>query len=224
MPGIADNALVKAAALIERLGEFAPEPRLEPETEALLDAVTGACRRPRRGRSTLARAVDPVAAEFVEPLLGMTVSPTMIDASHEAERHPGALRGDRRLPAAARADAGGGRGESCASWLGEGDYELEWHRRPRRHALADGTPLWVGDRAIRGRDSSRARGRADLPRGVHGQPLAAGGVRNGRVRVLPDADDGPAARGAARPLGGRADRGSTTSSSASSSCATRPGR
>src|SRR5918911_1306320 len=34
MPGIADNALVKAARLIERLGEFADEPRLGPETEA----------------------------------------------------------------------------------------------------------------------------------------------------------------------------------------------
>ncbi len=32
MPGIAYNALVKAASLIERLGSFAPEPRLTPET------------------------------------------------------------------------------------------------------------------------------------------------------------------------------------------------
>src|SRR6188474_2266315 len=31
MPGIADNALVKAAALVERLGAYRPEPRAEPE-------------------------------------------------------------------------------------------------------------------------------------------------------------------------------------------------
>src|SRR5207248_5774646 len=36
MPGIADNALVKAARLIERLGECEPEPRLTPATEGLL--------------------------------------------------------------------------------------------------------------------------------------------------------------------------------------------
>jgi len=41
MPGIADNALVKAARLIERLGEFAPEPRVEPEVAAFMEAVTG---------------------------------------------------------------------------------------------------------------------------------------------------------------------------------------
>ena len=43
------------------------------------------CRR-RTRRSPLARAIDPVAAEMVEPLLGMTVAPTMIEASREAER------------------------------------------------------------------------------------------------------------------------------------------
>src|SRR3954464_5887319 len=36
MPGIADNALVKAAALIERLAAFTPESRIEPEVDAFL--------------------------------------------------------------------------------------------------------------------------------------------------------------------------------------------
>ena len=39
MPGIADNALVKAARLIERLGAFAAEPVLTPETEGFLAAL-----------------------------------------------------------------------------------------------------------------------------------------------------------------------------------------
>ena len=39
MPGIADNALVKAAALIERLAEHRPEPVLGPEVAAFLEAV-----------------------------------------------------------------------------------------------------------------------------------------------------------------------------------------
>ena len=36
MPAIADNALVKAARLIDRLAAFRPQPSLGPETEAFL--------------------------------------------------------------------------------------------------------------------------------------------------------------------------------------------
>src|ERR1700682_343826 len=41
LPSIADNALVKAARLIERLAELSPEPRLTTETEAFLETVCG---------------------------------------------------------------------------------------------------------------------------------------------------------------------------------------
>src|SRR5205823_6388431 len=41
MPGIADNALVKATELIQKLAAFTPEPRLEPEVAALFEAVVG---------------------------------------------------------------------------------------------------------------------------------------------------------------------------------------
>ena len=49
MPGIADNALVKAATLIVRLGELRPEPRLEPEVAAFLHLLTGREVERRRG-------------------------------------------------------------------------------------------------------------------------------------------------------------------------------
>ena len=50
-PAIADNALVKAAPLIELLGRFQDTPELGPEVEAFLRAVTrrGAGSGPRRG-------------------------------------------------------------------------------------------------------------------------------------------------------------------------------
>src|SRR5207248_2592752 len=41
MPGIADNALVKAAPLITKLGEHVPDQQLMPEVTALLKTVTG---------------------------------------------------------------------------------------------------------------------------------------------------------------------------------------
>src|ERR671935_2326788 len=41
MPSIADNALVKAAPLVERLGTYKPERRLIPEVAAMVSPVTG---------------------------------------------------------------------------------------------------------------------------------------------------------------------------------------
>src|SRR5438046_4414322 len=41
MPGIADNALVKAAPLITKLGEYVPDRQLTPEVTALLETVIG---------------------------------------------------------------------------------------------------------------------------------------------------------------------------------------
>src|SRR3954447_4361901 len=81
MPGIADNALVKAAPFIQALGAYTPEQKLIPEVEALLETVTG--ERPSSPDDALerARAVAPLLAERVEPLLSMTLSPTMVSAS-----------------------------------------------------------------------------------------------------------------------------------------------
>ncbi len=73
MPGIADNALVKAAPLIERLGAFEPEPRARtPETEALSSRrVTGGeVPAPGRGARGARARLDLLAGELVEPLLG----------------------------------------------------------------------------------------------------------------------------------------------------------
>jgi acetylornithine deacetylase/succinyl-diaminopimelate desuccinylase-like protein len=82
MPAIADNALVKAAQLIERLVSFRPEPQVQQEVEAFLRAVVGDV--PSAGAVLeRARSVDPIVAELVAPLLALTLSPTMISASEK---------------------------------------------------------------------------------------------------------------------------------------------
>jgi acetylornithine deacetylase/succinyl-diaminopimelate desuccinylase-like protein len=81
MPGIADNALVKAAPLITALGEYVPEQQLTPEVEALIQAVTGERPSSPQGALEQARAIGEFFAEMVEPLLALTLSPTMISAS-----------------------------------------------------------------------------------------------------------------------------------------------
>ncbi len=203
MPGIADNALVKAARLIERLGEFSPEPRLEPEVIALFDAVTGEPPTDAGQVVALARAVDPVAGELVEPLVGMTVSPTMIKASQTRNVIPALCEVTvdcRLLPGQTQAEADA----VVRELLGEGDYELEWIEGFRRHPVADGGPALGRDRLVGRRHGAGSRGRADLPGGIHGQPLAAASVRDRCLRVLPDAVHGSPGRDAARAFGRRA--------------------
>jgi acetylornithine deacetylase/succinyl-diaminopimelate desuccinylase-like protein len=124
MPAIADNALVSAAGLIERLASFRPEPRLIPEVEALFRLLTGEV--PAAENALVrARELGRPVEETVEPLLGMTLAPTMIHASDWDNVIPGVceLTVDcRLLPGQSLAEAE----ETIRSALGRGRYELEW--------------------------------------------------------------------------------------------------
>jgi acetylornithine deacetylase/succinyl-diaminopimelate desuccinylase-like protein len=140
MPGIADNALVKAARLIERLGAFTPAPVLIPESEGFLDAASDDVPTPEQALER-ARSIDPLAAEMIEPLLGMTVAPTMVSASQKRNVIPG--RCDvtvdcRLLPGQTEDEAD----RVLRAWLGDGDYELEWRDGQGGTRSALGTPLW----------------------------------------------------------------------------------
>jgi acetylornithine deacetylase/succinyl-diaminopimelate desuccinylase-like protein len=140
MPAIADNALVKAAKLIERLGEFKGDPQLGPEVEALLQTVLGEV-PPLEQVLELARELSPGVAEMVEPLLSMTVAPTMIKASHKRNVIPGACEVTvdcRLLPGQTQEEAR----EILLSFLGEGDYELEWIRAYGGTRSPLSSPLW----------------------------------------------------------------------------------
>ena len=78
------------------------------------------------------------------------------------------------------------------AWLGEGDYELVWGEGQGGTRSAMDTPLWAAAEAfIAEAEPGSARG-ADLRRGLHRQPLAARGVRHGRLRLLPRQVHGPA--------------------------------
>jgi acetylornithine deacetylase/succinyl-diaminopimelate desuccinylase-like protein len=140
MPGIADNALVKAAALIERLNEYQPELRLETEAEALVQAVAG---KPLQAGEALevVRKLDPFLAEMLEPLLSFTLSPTMISASKQRNVIPSVCEvvvDCRLLPGQSQAEVE----QIVRGVLGEDDYELDWleGRGGTRSPLQ--TPLW----------------------------------------------------------------------------------
>jgi len=141
MPGIADNALVKAAPLIEKLAAYEPAATIGPEVAGFLDVVLGE-RPPADQVLERLRALDPLAAETIEPLLAFTLSPTMIAASERRNVIPGTveLTVDRRLlPGQTPEDID----PIVRSVLGEDEsYELETIERFGGTRSALDTALW----------------------------------------------------------------------------------
>jgi acetylornithine deacetylase/succinyl-diaminopimelate desuccinylase-like protein len=141
MPGIADNALLKAASLVQRLGDYRPEPRAEPEIVALLEAVTGRRLSSADELLPVARAVDALLGAQIEPLLGPTFAPTMISASQKRNVVPAVcdvVVDSRLLPGQTPPE----QFELVRSILGPGEYELEPIEGQGGTRSQIGGPLW----------------------------------------------------------------------------------
>jgi acetylornithine deacetylase/succinyl-diaminopimelate desuccinylase-like protein len=124
MPGIADNALVKAAPMIEALGAYRPERLVGPEVEAMFRIISG--EEPGTPEQVLdrARAINATLADLVEPLLSLTLTPTMASASQKRNVVPAVCDitvDSRLLPGQTVAQ----QQEIVRSILGDGDYDLE---------------------------------------------------------------------------------------------------
>jgi acetylornithine deacetylase/succinyl-diaminopimelate desuccinylase-like protein len=140
MPSIADNALVKAARIVEQLAAYEPKLRHMPETEALLRTILGEV-PPAEEATTRAEAVHPLARMLVEPLLSLTFAPTMAEASKKRNVIPALaeLVVDSRLQPGQTPDDQ--REELRAAIGDEGyDYELIEAMGGTRSPVA--TPLW----------------------------------------------------------------------------------
>jgi acetylornithine deacetylase/succinyl-diaminopimelate desuccinylase-like protein len=139
-PGIADNALVKTARYLEALGALEPKPELIPEVTRFLEVLLGEV--PPAGEALArAREIHPLAAELVEPLLTLTVSPTMIEASQKRNVIPAVCEVTvdcRLLPGWTPEDAE----PILRAALDGGDYELEWIERAGGTRSPLETPLW----------------------------------------------------------------------------------
>ncbi len=140
MPAIADNALVKAAPYIDALGRYDPPKQVIPEVHRFLELVLGEA-PPLETALDRARALHPLAAELVEPLLSLTLSPTLIEASRQRNVIPArcVVTVDcRLLPGMTPEDAD----PLVRAALGPGDYELEWFERDGGTRSAMDTELW----------------------------------------------------------------------------------
>jgi acetylornithine deacetylase/succinyl-diaminopimelate desuccinylase-like protein len=142
MPGIADNALVKAARLIERLAAFRPEPQLGPEVEEFLRVVLGDV-PPASEAVQRVRELAPAAADVVEPLLAATFAATMISASQKRNVIPALCQVGvdcRLLP--------GQHPEHVEPMIravlgSDVEYELEWTEKAQGGTRSSfDTPLW----------------------------------------------------------------------------------
>jgi len=140
LPSIADNALVKAARLVERLGQLTPAPRFLPETDGFFRAVLGDVSSPAEALDRL-RDMDDVLAATAEPMLAATVAPTMIEASKKRNVVPAVcdvVCDCRLLPGETQTDAE----RVIRTWLGEDSYELAWLEGHGGTRSPLDTPLW----------------------------------------------------------------------------------
>ena len=132
LPRIGDNALLKLGPLLERL-RAQPDYEATPEGMRFLSAMLG--ERVAADHDSLASAIarlgaaDPAAASFIaEPILGVTLTPTMARASRKENVIPSRaeLFVDCRVPPGyTEPDVR----ERVESVIGEGDWEIEFANR-----------------------------------------------------------------------------------------------
>ena len=163
--GIADNALVNAARATSRRSVVRAPARADPEAKGFLETVLGEA--PPLDQA-LARAgeLNPMLPALVEPLLAFTLSPTMIDASHQRNVIPAVCEitvDCRLLPETTPADVE----PLIRAALGNGRYDLEFTeavggtRSPRNAALGCPRAVHGGDRAGRPSCAHRVPGFTD---------------------------------------------------------------
>jgi acetylornithine deacetylase/succinyl-diaminopimelate desuccinylase-like protein len=156
MPGVGDNALLKMAPLLRAMAERRPGLDVTDAPRSLLhvlgldgDADPAAALERLRER-------DPTLAGFVEPMLAVTLAPTVISASEKINVLPAVarLQVDCRVPP--------GHGEETAlrrvrEVLGDGDYEIEFHEKVVGNGSPLDTPLMDAIEAWVAREDPEAR-------------------------------------------------------------------
>src|SRR4051812_40133202 len=149
MPNVGDNALLKMAPLLERLARNRPGLDVTDAPRSLLSALELDGDGDADAALDRLRERDAVLAGFVEPMLSVTMAPTIISASEKINVLPAVarLQVDCRVPP--------GHGEDTAikrvrEVLGDADYEIEFHEKVVGNGSRLDSPLmdaivgWVG--------------------------------------------------------------------------------
>jgi len=150
MPGMGENALLKMAPVLERLGARQPAYAPTEEPVAFLRGI-GEDPEDAAGSIERLRAAEPMLATMFEPMLGVTFTPTRISASEKINVIPSRaeLRVDCRVPP--------GLGEEAvrrgiAEVLGEHGFAIEFteqvvgNRSPIESDLMQIIKRWIAER------------------------------------------------------------------------------
>jgi acetylornithine deacetylase/succinyl-diaminopimelate desuccinylase-like protein len=156
MPGVGDNALLKMAPLLAALSDNRPGLDVTDAPRALLAALDLDGDGDAEAALGRLRERDPRLAVFVEPMLSVTLAPTVISASEKINVLPAAarLQVDCRVPP--------GHGEETAirrvrEVLGDDGYEIEWHEQVVGNGSPVASPLMDAIRGWVGREAPGAR-------------------------------------------------------------------
>ena len=147
IPRIGDNALTKLAPLLQVMRDKQPSLELSPEPESLLTALGIDPSDPAAAVAEAAKT-DPRVAVLVEPLLGVTLTPTMAHASDKINVIPAqaSLKVDCRVPPGLGQEHAL---EKIREVLGEDGWSIEFdeqvvgNRSPIETPLMDAIRGWV---------------------------------------------------------------------------------
>jgi acetylornithine deacetylase/succinyl-diaminopimelate desuccinylase-like protein len=147
VPGLADNALLKLAPAITRLGEGRPGFDLVEATSALVEALGEDPAEPEAALERVA-AISPQLAPLLDAAMRVTFAPTIVSAGEKINVIPARaqVRVDCRVPPGMGEDVALKRAREV---LGEDGYELEFteavvgNRSPVDSALMDAISGWV---------------------------------------------------------------------------------
>jgi acetylornithine deacetylase/succinyl-diaminopimelate desuccinylase-like protein len=146
IPRIGDNALTKLGPVLESLKEGRTVFESSPEPEALIEAL-GLDPSDLEGALHAVEERDPRVAVLLEPMLGVTVTPTMVSASEKINVIPARaeLKVDCRVPPELGEDHAR---ERVTQLLGENGYELRFDETVTGNRSPIDTPLMDGIRGF----------------------------------------------------------------------------
>jgi acetylornithine deacetylase/succinyl-diaminopimelate desuccinylase-like protein len=128
MPGIGDNALLRMVEVLGRLDGRQPPFDSYPEARLCLQTLVGDEDGEIDAVLERVRAVEPRLADQLEPILGVTLAPTMIRASRKENVIPSrcTVQVDCRVPPGMGADHVRRRVDALIGSESDGGYQLEF--------------------------------------------------------------------------------------------------
>ena len=149
LPGTGDNALLKLGPVLERLARAEPSFELTEAPAAMLEALGADPSDPAAALRQLA-ALDPALLVIVEPMLGVTLTPTMAHASDKVNVIPSRaqIKVDCRVPPGLGREAARRRVEHVLGPLADElslvwDEEVVGNQSPAQTPLMEAIGRWL---------------------------------------------------------------------------------